>query len=79
VLVGTSPGVGRCNVDCTRGVREEELVARSVDVDVRGYGAASGLGGGYCTACEAELPLTRVPKRSAKRHRPERPEETPEK
>ena len=34
VLVGESPGVERRDVDCARGVRgEEELVARSVDVE----------------------------------------------
>ena len=33
VLVGESRGVERRDVDCARGVREEELVARSVDVD----------------------------------------------
>ena len=32
-LVGESPGVERREPDCGRGVREEELVARSVDVD----------------------------------------------
>jgi hypothetical protein len=33
VLVGESPGVERRDVDCARGVREEELVTRSVDVE----------------------------------------------
>ena len=32
-LVRESPGVERREPDCGRGVREEELVARSVDVD----------------------------------------------
>jgi len=32
-LVGDSLGVGRRELDCGRGVREEELVARSVEVD----------------------------------------------
>ena len=32
-LVGESPGVERREPDCGRGVREEELVARSVEVD----------------------------------------------
>jgi hypothetical protein len=33
LLVGESPSVVRGDVNCTRGTREEELVARSVDVD----------------------------------------------
>jgi len=48
-FVGESPGVERREPDCGRGVREEELVARSVEVDAArvlldplGYGEGRG-------------------------------------
>jgi len=36
LLVGVSSGVGRCELDCGRGVREDEIVARSVRTLRRG-------------------------------------------
>ena len=60
-LVGESPGVERREPDCGRGVREEELVARSVDVDAErelldplGYGEGRESERGACVRLLAE-------------------------